>query len=149
MSVALKSISLLNALTAGIREKELDALGKLVEMGRTCIDFTAKHPDHMNAIMQLEGFELQSISYTVEEMRRMIYQESPVGLVLEIVEQGVREKMIRNDIPALVIAHTLWMQMLGVIRFIMKKTALFEMLELSPTKVYESHFELVLNGIRS
>ena len=148
MAVALKAIAMLNSLTSGIRQLKENALEKLIRMGRACIEFTSVHPDHMNSIMLLEGFELQSISYSADEVRQMIYQESPVGMVLEIVEQGVEEKLIRSDIPAPVIAHTLWMQLLGVIRFIMKKTALLEMLELSPDKVYESHFELVLNGIR-
>lgn len=148
MAVALKAIAMLNSLTSGIRQLKENALEKLIRMGRACIVFTSVHPDHMNSIMLLEGFELQSISYSADEVRQMIYQESPVGMVLEIVEQGVEENLIRSDIPAPVIAHTLWMQLLGVIRFIMKKTALLDMLDLSPEKVYESHFELVLNGIR-
>jgi hypothetical protein len=79
----------------------------------------------------------------------MIFNESPVGIVVQIVEQGVKEKLIRSDIAAPLIAHTLWMQMLSVIRFVSMKKNLLEMLNLSPAKVYESHFELVLNGIRS
>lgn len=118
-------------------------------MGRECIKFSNSHPDHMKAIMTLEGFELQSTSYTVKEMKDMIYKESPVGMVIQIVEQGVGEKLIRSDIPPPLIAHTLWMQVLSVIRFVIMKKSLFDMLDLSPAKVYESHFELVLNGIRS
>ncbi|MFO7935167.1 MAG: TetR/AcrR family transcriptional regulator [Bacteroidales bacterium] len=148
LSVALKSIAMLNSTMEEIRQLKENALEKLVKMGRTCIDFSREHPDRMNSIMLLEGFNLQGISYSIQELREMIYRESPVGLVLEIVEQGVREKLIRNDIPPPVIAHTLWMQMLSVIRFVTMRTALFEMLELSPARVYESHFELVSNGIR-
>lgn len=148
MAVARKAIALLNSITEKVRESGGNALEKLLLMGRACIDFSNSHPDHMKAIMTLEGFELQSISYTVEEMQEMIYKESPVGMVIEVVEQGVNEKLIRNDIPPILIAHTLWMQVLSVIRFVIMKKSLFEMLELSPTSVYESHFELVLNGIR-
>ena len=148
LSVALRSITMLHSAMGEIRQMKENALEKLVKMGRACIDFSREHPDRMNSIMLLEGFNLQGISYSIQELREMIYRESPVGLVLEIVEQGVREKLIRNDIPSPVIAHTLWMQMLSVIRFVTMKTALFEMLDLSPDRVYESHFELVSNGIR-
>jgi hypothetical protein len=48
-----------------------------------------------------------------------------------------------------VIAHTLWMQMISVMRFVNDRSAMFEMLELSPAALYESHFEVVINGIRS
>jgi TetR/AcrR family transcriptional regulator len=148
LSVALKSIALLNSTMSLIREQPGNALEKLVMMARACIDFSQKHPDRMNSIMLLEGFELQGISYSIQELREMIYRESPVGLVLEMVEQGVTENLIRSDIPPEVIAHTLWMQMLSVIRFVTMKTVLFEMLDLSPSRVYESHFELISNGIR-
>ena len=71
------------------------------------------------------------------------------GLCWQVVEQGVAEKLIRSDIPALLVAHTLWVTVLSVIQFVSVETRLFEMLELSPAKIFESHFELVLNGIRS
>jgi len=149
MAVARKAIGLLNSITDGVNKVQGNALEKLLHIGRACIDFSNSHPDHMKAIMTLEGFDLQSISLTIEEMQDMIYKESPVGMVIQIVEQGVGEKLIRSDIPSTLIAHTLWMQVLSVIRFVIMKKSLFEMLDLSPAKVYESHFELVINGIRS
>ena len=149
MAVARKAIGLLNSITDGVNKVQGNALEKLLHIGRACIEFSNSHPDHMKAIMTLEGFDLQSISLTIEEMQDMIYKESPVGMVIQIVEQGVGEKLIRSDIPSTLIAHTLWMQVLSVIRFVIMKKSLFEMLDLSPAKVYESHFELVINGIRS
>lgn len=149
MAVARKAIGLLNSITSAVKKISGNAVEKLLYMGRECIKFSNSHPDHMKAIMTLEGFELQSTSYTVKEMKDMIYKESPVGMVIQIVEQGVGEKLIRSDIPPPLIAHTLWMQVLSVIRFVIMKKSLFDMLDLSPAKVYESHFELVLNGIRS
>jgi hypothetical protein len=79
----------------------------------------------------------------------MIYKESTVGTVIQVVEQGVKEGLIRSDLPSVLIAHTLWMSVISVIRFVTMKHSLLEMLELSPEKVYESHFELVINGIRT
>jgi len=149
MAVARKAIGLLNSITDGVNKVQGNALEKLLHIGRACIEFSNSHPDHMKAIMTLEGFDLQSISLTIEEMQDMIYKESPVGMVIQIVEQGVGEKLIRSDIPSTLIAHTLWMQVLSVIRFVIMKKSLFEMLDLSPANVYESHFELVINGIRS
>lgn len=149
MAVAHKAILLLNTITEAVRKVRGDAMEKLLHMGRACIQFSNSHPDHMKAIMSLEGFELQSISYTAKDMKDLILKESPVGMVIRIVEQGVAEKLIRDDIPPMLIAHTLWMQVLSVIRFVIMKKSLLEVLDLSPPQVYESHFELVLNGIRS
>ena len=103
----------------------------------------------MKSIMFLEGIELKQISFNANQVMELIYQDSPVGMVIRIVEQGVKESLIRDDIPPAIIGHTLWMQLLSVMRFVAMKRAIFDMLDLSSAEIYESHFELVLNGIRT
>lgn len=149
MAVARKAILLLRSITLEASEGAGSAVEKLQRMGWACVKFSSTHPDQMKAIMTLEGLEAGSISYTSSDVKNLIYNESTVGTVIQIVEQGVAEKLIRSDIPAVLVAHTLWMSVLSVIRFVSMEEELFEMLDLSPAKIYESHFELVLNGIRS
>lgn len=148
LAVAHKAILLLNSVTEGIKTMKENALEKLLSLGRACIEFSNNYPNQMKSIMFLEGFELAQISLSAREIREVIYRDSPVGLVVQIVEQGVREQLIRDDIPAPVIAHTLWMQLLSVVQFVTMKPAFLEMLDLSPASIYESHFELVINGIK-
>ncbi len=149
LAVAHKAILLLNFATEGIKTMKENALGKLLSLGRACIEFSNNYPNQMKSIMFLEGFELAQISLSAREIREVIYRDSPVGMVVQIVEQGVREHLIRDDIPPQVIAHTLWMQLLSVVQFVTMKPAFLEMLDLSPASIYESHFELVINGIKS
>ncbi len=149
MAVARRSILLLRSITLKAAEKAGNAIEKLQRMGWACVEFSKSHPDQMKSILTLEGLEPGSISYSTSDVQNLIYNESTVGTVIQVVEQGVAEKLIRSDIPALLVAHTLWMSVLSVIRFVTMKEGLFEMLELSPVHIFESHFELVLNGIRS
>jgi len=149
MAVARRAIVLLRAHTLTAADQAGNAIEKLQRMGWACVEFSKTHPDQMKAIMTLEGLEPGSISYTSSDVQHLIYNESTVGTVIQVVEQGIAEKLIRSDIPAMLVAHTLWMSVLSVIRFVSMKEGLFEMLELSPAKIFESHFELVLNGIRS
>jgi TetR/AcrR family transcriptional regulator len=148
MAVARKSIHLLRNITLKAAEGEGNALEKLGRMGRATIEFSRKDPDRMKAIMTLEEMESESLSVTASDVQELIYKESTVGTVIQVVEQGVKERMIRSDIPALLVAHTLWMTVLSVVRFVTMKPALLEALELSQDKILESHFEMVLNGIR-
>jgi AcrR family transcriptional regulator len=149
MAVAHEAVAMLRGAVAGIEKMKGNALEKLVSMGRATIEFSEKFPDHMKSIIYIEGFELQQVSFSASELRDVIYKESPVGLVIKIIEQGVREKVIRDDIPPPIIAHTLWMQMISVMRFIHNESTMIQMLELSPSALYESHFEVAINGIRS
>ena len=147
--VAHKATAMLSEAMSGIGKMQGNAIEKLVSMGRATIQFSQRFPNHMKSIIFLEGFELQQVSFSATEFRDVIYKESPVVMVVKIIEQGVREKVIRSDIPPPVIAHTLWMQMISVMRFVHTRSTMFQMLELSPAALYESHFEVVINGIRS
>lgn len=149
MAVARKAINLLRKYTSKASEGEGTALEKLGQLGRACIEFSRTHPDHMKAIMTLEEVEPQRISLSTSDVQDMIYNESTVGAVIQVVEQGVKEKLIRSDIPMALVAHTLWMSVLSVIRFVSTRESLLQMLNLSADELYQSHFELVLNGIRS
>lgn len=148
LAVARKSIRLLRSVTLKSTEGAGNALDKLGRMGRACIDFSRSNPDRMRAIMTLEEMEPQALNVTASDVQQMIYRESTVETVIEVVEQGVKEGVIRADIPVLLIAHTLWMTVLSIVRFVNMKPALFEALELSRDQILESYFEMVLNGIR-
>ena len=148
MAVAQKAIRLLRTLTDAVVARGGTALDKLLGMGRVCVEFSRSNPDHMASIMTLEDLRPEEMSVTVEDVQDMVYKNSTVGTVLQVIEQGVKEGLIRSDLPAMLIANTLWMSVLSVIRFVTMKERLLEMLDLSPEKVYESHFEMVINGIR-
>jgi TetR/AcrR family transcriptional regulator len=149
MAVARKSIRLLRTITLKATEGEGNALEKLGRMGRATIEFSRTDPDRMRAIMTLEELEPQTLSFTTSDVQDLIYKESTVETVIQMVEQGVKEKLIRADVPVMLIAHTLWMTVLSVVRFVTMKPALLEALELTQDQILESHFEMVLNGIKS
>jgi AcrR family transcriptional regulator len=149
MAVARRAINQLRSHTSEAIEGGGTALEKLMKIGWACIEFSRTHPDQMKSIMSLEEVEPGGISLSTSDVQDMIYNESTVGTVIQVVEQGVEEKLIRSDLPIALIAHTLWMSVLSVIRFVSLKQGLFEMLGLSPDNVYKSHFELVINGIRT
>ena len=149
MAVARKAIHLLKSVTLQATEGGANALEKLGRMGRACMVFSRTNPDHMRAIISQEEMNPQTLNITAGDVQDLIYKESTVETVIQLVEQGVAEKLIRADIPILLVANTLWMTVLSVVRFVTMKPALLEALELSQDQILESHFELVLNGIRS
>lgn len=148
LAVAIKAIELMNSMTGDLKSFKMNGLDKLVRLGRIFIEFSRNYPDHMRSILSLEGMDLGRFSMSIKEFSQVIYEASPVKLVMEFVKQGIDEDLIRNDIPQRVIAHTLWMQMLGVIQIVSLKKNLFEMIDMTPDALFENHIELVLHGIK-
>ena len=149
LEVARRAIILLNAFTSKAAAKVDKAIEKLGQMGLATIHFSRTHADQMKAIQSLMIKEPGSVELSTGEVQNIVYGDSSVGMLVQVVEEGIRNGEIRSDIPAPLIAHTLWMQMLSVIQFVNTESTLIGILELTPEKVFEIHFELVLNGIRS
>lgn len=147
--VARKAIGLLNSHTSAAAEIAGNAIEKLGEMGKATVQFMHSHPKHMQAILSIMGSHPGGTELTRGDVQSIVYGESSVGMVMRVVEEGIRDKLIRSDIPAALIAHTLWMQMMGVIQFVSLEGELIEMLDLTPQEVFEIHFQLVFNGITS
>ena len=149
VEVARRAIILLNTFTSKAAEMADNAIAKLGQMGLATIQFSKTHPDQMKAIQSLMIRDPESVELTSGEVQSIVYGDSSVGMLMQVVEQGIRDGELRSDIPAPLIAHTLWMQMMSVIQFVHLEQTLIEILDLTPEKVFESHFELVLNGIKS
>ena len=98
MAVAMKAIEQLSETTESIRNSEANGLQKLVQLGRTFIEFSRQFPDQMNAILRLEGMDLKNTSMSTADMRQFLFIRSPVKLVLEFISQGLEENVIRKDI---------------------------------------------------
>jgi len=149
VEVARRAIILLNAFTSKAAEQKEKTIEKLGQMGLATIQFSKTHPDQMKAIQSLMVKEPGNVELSSGEVQNIVYGDSSVGMLVQVVEEGIRNKELRSDIPAPLIAHTLWMQMMSVIQFVNSEKSLIEILELTPEKVFEIHFELVLNGIKS
>jgi len=147
--VARKAIGMLNTYTSKAVDSSANAIEKLGAMGKATIEFMHSHPKHMQAIISIMGSHPGEPELTSGDVQGIVYGESSVGLLMKVVEQGIQDNLIRKDIPAALIAHTLWMQMMSVIQFVSMEGPLIEMLDLTQEEVFESHFQLVFNGITS
>lgn len=149
LAVVLKATSILQENVSSLAGSAKSGLEKLVALGREFIRFSEEYPNEMRAITELQGLDMDTLSMTRSELREILLTKTPVKLVMEFIRQGISENTIRRDIPPEVIAHTLWLQLLSMLQVGITRKGLFETIEFTPEQLYESHIELVLNGIRS
>lgn len=148
LAVARRGMLLLREKTNGAVEKGGNALEILERMGWACVKFSRSHADHLKAIMTLEEVQSDGISLSAADVQDMIYSESTVGTVLQVVKQGMEEGLIRSDLNPVLIAHTIWMSVFAVLRFVGVKGSLLDILEMNQDSIYHSHFDMVFNGIK-
>ncbi len=149
LAVAMRSISILNWLTEGIAIEAHNAIQKLKTLGHTFISFAKQYPGHLQSILHVERLDFRQLSLSKNDLKHVIFSETPVKMVMELVEQGVSEGIIRKDISPGIIANMLWTQMLGLFQFVNSQKGLFEMVELTEDELFENYMELVLSGVKS
>lgn len=122
------------------------ALDNLRKMGEVFFLFSTDEPVYFNSMMFFEGKDLEQLQIDQEELDRS-FQLSPIKLLYEVIESGIKDGSIRNDLSVPALANTLWAQTLGVLQVIRNKKEVFELFQLSPQEVMQCHYELVLTGV--
>jgi hypothetical protein len=103
---------------------------------------------YFNAMMFFEGKDLEQLRIEPEGLDSW-FQESPIKILYEVVESGMNDGSIRNDLSVPAMANTLWAQTLGVLQVIRNKREVFELFKLSAQEVMQCHYELLLNGVKN
>ncbi len=147
IEISRKAMIILKEQTTAASEGGGSSIEKLQRMGWAAIRFGENHPKHMQAILTMDEIQKESISIDAGGVKEMLFKGSTVGTVLQIIEEGIAKGDIRSDISPVLVAHTLWMSVISVLRFVEKKASLLEFLEIEPEMVFKSHFDVILNGI--
>ncbi len=127
---------------------DLAGIDNLRKMGEVFYRFAIEEPMYFNALMFFEGKDIDQLvmePITLESW----FHESPIKILYEVVESGLQDGSIRNDLSVPALANTLWAQTLGVLQVIKYKREVFELLEISAEEVILCHYELLLNGVKN
>jgi len=98
--------------------------------------------------MFFEGKDIEELTMK-SGMLESWFLESPIKILYEVVESGIKDGSIRDDLPVPAVANTLWAQTLGVLQVIRNKKEVFELLDTSGDEVMQCHYELLLNGVKN
>ena len=146
-AIAIKGAEMLMQSFKNIINKQKSGLENLLDIGREFISFSRNNPDYFNMFMQFQGANALP-KMNQEETARYFREQSPMAFVVEIVKEGINDRSLRDDIPAGLLATTLWSQMLGVMQVISNKKEIHSLFNIKPGEILQTHFELVLNGAK-
>ena len=125
-----------------------DAVDKLLVIADAVIHFCEEESELANSVLFFQACDFDKLNINQDQIKDDFLNNSPIQLVHQLVEEGVKEGILRTDIPIETISHTLWAQLMGVIQVSAKKKALFDLVHITQQDILESHFKIVLNGLR-
>lgn len=145
------SIRAMNIIYGMMGEKltgKMSGLEKILEMGKIYIDFALKHPDYFNAILYFEGKEIDEKFKENPFIQNAFYQNNIFEKLTEIIQSAVDDKSVRDDIPAQVLAQSLWAQFTGVLQLISTKQGLLKSLDIKDNDIITGSFNIIKQGIK-
>ena len=117
-----------------------------MEIGKAYVDFVKKHSNYYKAIIYFESNDC-SVCQFRDKCENFFKENNPLQFFVQIINQGIEDRTIRDDIPANVLAQTLWAQMTGVLQFIATKQKILEFAGVEAEDIINSQYEIIRKGI--
>jgi AcrR family transcriptional regulator len=128
-------------------DENVSGLENLKIMGRTFVNFAFEKTNYMEAMISFENKEFSS-GAADDNIDTLLAIETPISLLNEQVENGIKDGSLRSDFDALTLATTLWSQTLGILTVINKKNKVIEKQGISIDDLIAMHFQTLINGIK-
>ena len=140
-----KGLKILSKMMQDACEEKYTGAENALEIGKAYIRFYREHHDYFRAIMAFESEKLQKID--VDLHGEIFKPESPLMVLVQVVEQGMSDGTVRKDMPAAELAVLLWSQLTGIMQFIDNRKVLMQSIPLEREKMLMDHFRILQDGI--
>lgn len=119
----------------------------LIAIGKAFVDFTSEYSKYFEAILFFEGKDFQKMNIDSSHFEEF-FNNSPINILHEQVEKGIKDGSVRADLSVNTLATTLWAQTLGLMQVMTKKKEVFEMYDMKREDLIQNHLEILTNGIK-
>ena len=119
-----------------------------MEIGKAYVDFVNKHSNYYKTIIHFESNDC-SICEFRDKCENFFKEGNPLEFFAQIIRKGIADGTIRSDIPANVLAQTLWAQTNGILQFVSTKQKIIEFAGVQAEDIINSQFEIIKKGIKN
>jgi len=147
-SMLIRGTDILNRMLLEVIDEKCSGIENLMTMADTFIRFSKEYTNHFNLFMLFQSRDLFSMNIDTEEVVEYLRDSSPLSILDKMVNNGIADGSLRNDITPGLLTATLWSQMLGVLMVAYTKSDIYKAFGINPEVIAQTHLELVLNGVK-
>ena len=121
-------------------------IDNILGIGKAFIRFSGEKSDYFRTLVYFEAeFDLQHVHERYEKLSQD--EGDPMSFFISLLQQGIDTGVIRQDIPAVQLAHILWTQTTGVLKMASTKDFHTDLKGVSADEIIMNHFEILKNGL--
>ena len=143
-----RALNILNKMFQKSISENKNGFENCMEIGKTYVDFVNRHRNYYKAIIHFESNDC-SICEFRDKCEDFFKEDNPLKFFVQTINQGIADGTIRNDIPANVLAQTLWAQTNGILQFISTKQQILDFADVKAEDIINSQFEIIKKGIKN
>ncbi len=135
-------------LKAMIHESK-NGLENIISLGWEFVKFAREEQGFFHLFLFFHSIDFRDIDITSSGMEDFIINDSPFKTFIDLVGKGIKDGSVRNDLPALELATSLWSTMMGLLVVQENKREIYDVFKVNPENILKTSFEILLNGIRN
>ncbi len=147
--VSVRGSELLNKRMREVIDENLSGLENLLRMGWAFIKFSRQENDFFNLFLYFQNLDIEELGIPKEKIEDYFLHSSPFKLLIDLVEKGIKDGSLREDLPVKDTATTLWSNIMGLLIVQQFNHEIYDIFNVDREKILETNFEILLNGIRN
>lgn len=145
--VSLRGAELLNRKLRRLVDENSSGLENLLIMGWAFIEFSKDEKDFFNLFLYFQNLDIEGLGISKEKIKDYFLHFSPFRLLIDLVEKGIKDGSLRNDLPVIDTATTMWSNIMGLLIVQQFNREIYEIFSVNSEKILQTNFEILLNGV--
>ena len=146
--IKLRAIHILNRMFKESISKNKTGFENCAEIGKTYVRFLNEYSNYFRVMVYFESTDCKVCEYR-DKCESFFTEDNPLIFFIQIINQGIEDGTIRDDIPANVLAQTLWALTNGILQFVSTKQKILEFTGVEAEDIINSQFEIIKRGIKN
>jgi len=145
--IKVRALNILKTMFQKSISEKKNGFENCMEIGKAYVDFVNKHRNYYKAIIHFESVDCAVCEFR-DKCEKFFKEDNPLNSFVQTINQGIADGTIRSDIPANVLAQTLWAQTNGVLQFISTKQIILEFAGVEAEDIINSQFKIIGKGLK-
>ncbi|MCD4772639.1 MAG: TetR/AcrR family transcriptional regulator [Bacteroidales bacterium] len=146
--IKLRAINILNRMFKESISEYKTGFENCFEIGKTYVAFLNNYSNYFKVMVYFESTDCKICDFK-DKCENFFKEDNPLNSFIQIINQGMADGSIRNDIPANVLAQSLWAQTNGILQYISTKQKIIEFTGVQAKDIINSQFEIIKKGIKN
>ncbi|MBN1183161.1 MAG: TetR/AcrR family transcriptional regulator [Bacteroidales bacterium] len=143
-AICRRGLSILKEYFIKVVTPEKTVLENLIAIGISFVEFARTNTDYFKVMSHFENKDYTSSSHDHEHTEK----DDVMNFLVSLIEKGMQDGSLRDDLIPDTVAHVLWAQTTGVLQLMSVKDFHLSKHHVTENDLILAHFEIIVNGIR-